>query len=77
MIAFHPKSNAVERAPDATIPGRAGTSDGNTVIALQDLLAELELKKLDLQRIICELLAKNEELRSRISRETQRGSQTS
>jgi hypothetical protein len=77
MIAFHPKSNAAAHAPDAAVLERAGTSDRNTAIALQGLLAELELKKIDLQRIICELLAKNEELRSRICHETQRGSQTS
>jgi hypothetical protein len=77
MTAFHPKGNATAHALDATVLERSGTSDGSTAIALQDLLAELELKKLDLQRIICELLAKNEELRSRISHETQRESQTS
>ena len=77
MIAFHPKGNTAAHALDATVLERAGTSDGSTAIALQDLIAELELKKLDLQRIICELLAKNEELRSRISHDTQRGSQTS
>jgi hypothetical protein len=77
MIAFHPKGNTAAHALDTTVLEKASTSDGSTAIALQDLLAELELKKLDLQRIICELLAKNEELRSRISHETQRGSQTS
>jgi hypothetical protein len=77
MSAFHPKGNAAAHTPDATVPEKAGTSDGSTPIALQDRLAELELKRLDLQRIICELLAKNEELRSRISHETQRRSQTS
>jgi hypothetical protein len=77
MIAFHPKGDAAAHAPDATVLERAGTSDGSTAIALQDLLAELELKNLNLQRIICELLAKNEELRSRMSHETQRGSQSS
>jgi hypothetical protein len=77
MIAFHPNGNTAAHAPDATVLERAGKPDESTGIALEDLLAELEFKNLNLQRIICELLAKNEELRSRISHETQHGSQTS
>jgi hypothetical protein len=77
MMAFQPKGNAAAHGPDATVLERGGTPDGNMAIALQDLLAELELKNLTLQRIICELLAKNEELRARINQETQRGSLTS
>ena len=56
MIVFHSKGNAAAHTLNATVLERPGASDGSTAIALQDLLAELELKKLDLQRIICELL---------------------
>lgn len=68
MSATRPKISANATAADA-----AGMSVRSTSGPLEERLAVLEQEKLSLLKIICELLTKNEELRSQIRDEALRG----
>jgi hypothetical protein len=74
MSASRPKISTAAIAADAGGSERAEVCVGSTSISLSDRLVMLEQERLSLLKIICELLTKNEELRSQIWDETLRGS---
>jgi hypothetical protein len=77
MSASRPKISTTAIAADAAGPERAEVCAESTSISLSDRLVMLEQEKFSLLKIICELLTKNEELRSQIRDEAPRGSQAS
>ena len=77
MSASRPKISAADLAAEAVGSEKASIYAGNTPIPLPDRLLVLEQEKLSLLKIICELLTKNEELRSQVRDQAQRGSQAS
>jgi hypothetical protein len=77
MSASRPKISTTAIAADAAGLERAGMSVGSTSSPLEDRLVVLEQEKFNLRKIICELLTKNEELRSQIRDEALRGPRAS
>lgn len=74
MSASRPKISATAIAAEAASSERAEVCVGSTSMSLSDRLVMLEQERFSLLKIICELLTKNEELRSQIWDETLRGS---
>jgi len=77
MSASRPKVRTTAIAAEAAGSERAEVCAGSTFISLSDRLVMLEQERISLLKIICELLTKNEELRSQIRDEALRGSPAS